>query len=71
MAIITLTPELVRNIYKRIEDGETQQIISNRYGISRAHVSKIKLGMQENPPKHARWSHLYPEYLNRKKSNRD
>jgi len=71
MAIVVLTPELVRNIYDRIENGETQQSIANRYNISRGHVSKVKLGMVENPPKHARWPHLYPEYLKRKKSNRD
>jgi hypothetical protein len=68
MGIVTLTPELIRNIYKRIEDGETQQSISNYYKISRGHVSKIKAGMSENPPEHARWSHLYPDYLERKKS---
>jgi len=68
MAIVVLTPELVRNIYQRIDNGETQQSIADYYKISRGHVSKIKLGMCDNPPKHARWSHLYPDYLERKKS---
>lgn len=70
MAIVVLTPELVRNIYQRIENEETQQSIANRYNISRGHVSKVKLGMCDNPPKHARWAHLYIDYLERKKSNR-
>lgn len=63
---IKMTPEIVRNIYKRIEMEETQEEISKRYKVSRAHISKIKLGMCDNPPKHARWTWVWQE-LNLKK----
>lgn len=67
MGIVVLSEEKVRNIYHRIESGETPQEIARRYKVSRAHICKIGLGMTENPPKHARWAHLYPDYLERKK----
>jgi len=68
MAIVVLTPELVRKIYQRVENEETHQSIADYYKVSRCHISHIAAGMCENPPKHARWAHLYPDYLERKKS---
>jgi len=61
MSKIKITPEIVRNIYKRVIVGETQEDIAKRYKVSRAHISKIKLGMVDNPPTHARWSHIWQE----------
>jgi len=61
MAKIKMTPEKVRNLYKLVQQGDTQEEIGRRYKISRAHVSKIALGMSDNPPPHARWAHIWQE----------
>jgi transcriptional regulator len=64
---ITLTPEKVKNIYSRILNNETQDEIAKRYKVSRAHISKLKLGMCDNPPPHARWTWVWQEMNNVKK----
>ena len=69
MGRIKLTPEKIRNIYKRLDNGETQQSIANRYGVSRGHISKIKLGRNNNPPAHARWYYINETYNNKKDGN--
>lgn len=64
---ITMTPEKVKNIYSRILNNEKQEDIAKRYKVSRAHISKIKLGMSPNPPEHARWTWVWQEMNNVKK----
>lgn len=61
MAKIKMTPEKVRNVYKFIEQGHEQEDIASRYKVSRAHISKIGLGMCDNPPPHARWAWVWQE----------
>lgn len=64
MAQIKLTPERIRNIYKLLQQGETQQNIAKKYKVSRGHISKIKLGTLPEPPPHARWKYIWEENNN-------
>lgn len=58
MGQIKLSKEKVKNIQKRLLDGETSTSIAKIYKVSSGHIRKIRLGMQENPPAHARWTYV-------------
>lgn len=62
MPHIKLTPTKVRNIKKLILDGKlTQEQIASKYGVSRAQITKIHLGMINPEDPNGRWAHIVVE----------
>jgi len=62
MPHIKLTPQKVRNIKKLIIEAKlTQQQIAEKYGVSRAQITKIHLGMVNPDDPNGRWAHIVVE----------
>lgn len=69
MGQIKLSKEKVKNIQKRLLNGESSTSIAKYYKVSSGHIRKIRLGMQQNPPDYARWTYVECDRLRHQRNN--
>ncbi len=62
MPLIKLSFPQVRNIKKLLLEGQlTHAQIAKKYGVSRAHITKIGIGMKDPNKTHGKWKHIEPK----------
>jgi len=62
MPQIKLSFPQVRHIKKLLLEGQlTHAQIAKKYGVSRAHITKINIGMKDPNKDYGKWKHIEPK----------